>query len=153
MKLKLIVEDLRKRTRIATPYTPPAITRDSDGLYLRFTQYPEIDMKQRRSIWALRDEEMEHGIKPDGHLENGTPFVWHKGLSGFYIDAETVEEALEIVYASRSWHIFNPHTDSFAIFEGYDASYRHGYETTEGSDFIPTAIVYFKDHGRTSTSL
>jgi len=123
------------------------------SFFLRFTADPARDLQVKRSVWNLSDTEIEGGARADGYHADGTPFMWHKGLSGFALEAETIEEAVEEAQSLEHDYFYSVRRDAYAIFEGYSASHLSGAQTFEGDDFRPVSIAYVNSGTADSTSL
>lgn len=117
--------------------------------YLRFTTSTDDDMTYRHSLWIEWNEDDPSQI-PSGPVQG--EWIWvdkfecwcmkHSGLSGHYLEAQTLEEALEEVREGR-W-FGNISHEEWAIFEG---TWSIVQDTPEGDTFTPHRVVFSSKDG------
>jgi len=114
--------------------------------FLRFTNNPLDDLNRNESYWNHDNFPMEEDppyvARADKLRYNHEFGCWvevHDGLCGFYLDADTIEEAIETVSRQKSWAYFSTDLDEWVIFEG---SLSINQDTPEGQTFFASKIAY-----------
>lgn len=122
------------------------------GFYLRFTDDPNIDIEHKYSRWYMDDQELEaakeNGLKEGKDYfkdeDSGDYYKLHTGLSGHYIDAETLGEAIQKVESKKHW-FRNSEEDNWSIFES-DDDINVKQDTPEGNTFFPYKVLFQRNN-------
>lgn len=120
------------------------------SIYLRFTENPQADIDFGRSVWFMGDWTAEDAEREKA---NGKNVQWypsfemygipHDGLSGHYLEASTIEEAIAEVMEHKQYYK-NAETNNWALFEcnGYECQQ----DTPEGDTFRTSKLLYFRQY-------
>lgn len=126
--------------RVSANYEP-----SKGGFYLRFTNNPDIDLIHKYSRWydnglSTTDAEEQGYLTDDdfGYYKN------HTGLSGHFLDVETLSDAISKV-EKKEWWFKNSKTDNWAIFESDDSDFSVKQDTPEGNTFSPYKVLFVKN--------
>lgn len=129
--------DITEKYYVPKGYEPS----ENNGFFLRFTDTPILDIKHGKSRWydsSLSDEE---AISQGYQRDPSAGWYWeHSGLSGHYIDASTLSEAIQKV-EEQEWWFRNSKEDSWSIFEDNGDIYVNQ-DTPEGDTFAPLKVLY-----------
>jgi hypothetical protein len=142
-KSKMVKENIK--TSIEDYRVPKNYEPIKGGFYLRFTDNPDIDLIHKYSRWYDNDlsftDADEQGYKTDdfGYYKN------HTGLSGHFLDVDTLKEAISEV-EKKEWWFRNSKEDNWAIFESDDSDFTVKQDTPEGNTFSPYKVLYFRNY-------